>query len=358
MNPFKLLHHWYKRAKNRHGLELMKFLEIELLGRHASTYCYHHPSHVLIEITTRCNLRCGYCNQSDPKWQKEFGHKDMPFEMFETIVKQLKGSRVLLLYNIGEPLLYKRIFDAVALAREYIPEVRLTTNGLLLTADKARKLEKAGLTQLNVSIDGPTEAIMQRNRGAELKKIEDNLLAFGKACKIPVAVWTVVNAVDADALIDLPDWAHKIPAIKSIVFQLQNGVDSSIPALDSREKYKKLQDLVAAKCKAFGLWTNIDALPYYPDGFHEGKAAGICKAPFTQLVAINVLGQLAPCCSYATYGLGDVFALGFKNAWNGEAMRAWRRDMLNQQYCHYCSNWCGFKEHAVAPGIPVKFTTS
>lgn len=358
MKPISLLKNLYTRAKGRNPLELAKFIELELLGRHASTYCFHHPSHTLIELTTRCNLRCGYCNQSDKAWQKAFGHQDMPFEMYKQIVSQLKGSKVLLLYNIGEPLLYKGIYDAIKLAREYIPEVRLTSNGLLWTPEIAQKLESSGLTQMNVSIDSPDPAVMQRNRGADLQVIEKNIRQFGENCNIPVETWSVINNIDADSLEQLPDWASQFPAIKSLYFQLQNGVDScneaGIPALISAERFSQLQTTVAERCAELGLKTNIAAIPFYQEGYHQREAKGICKAPFTQLVAINVKGELAPCCSYATHGLGNVAEQGFKSTWNGKAMRDWRKDMLNENYCGYCSNWCGYKQRSTLANIPIK----
>lgn len=359
MNIFKSFQNLAYRAKGRHAGELLKFFEIELLGKYASTYCYHHPSHVLIELTTRCNLRCSYCNQSDESWQKTYGHQDMPFELYEKIIPQLAGSKVLLLYNIGEPLLYKHdIYKAIALARQYIPQVRITSNGLLWSAEVAKKLAQAGLTQMNVSIDSPDPDVMQRNRGADLEKIEENLRIFGQNCTIPVETWSVINAVDAESLERLPAWASQFPAIKSLYFQLQNGVDGSIvegkSTLIDKPDFLELQTIVAAECKKYGLRSNIASLPFYPEGFHEKQAAGICKAPFTQLISINVGGKLAPCCSYATVDLGNVVEEGFTGVWNGKKMRAWRHDMLTQKYCSYCSEWCGYKQAHTIGNIPIK----
>ena len=346
------------RAKGRNFLELAKFMEIEALGRHASTYCLHHPSHVLIELTTRCNLRCGYCNQSDAGWQKAYGHKDMPFETFERIIPQLKGSKVLLLYNIGEPLLYRRIYDAIRLARQYIPDVRITSNGLLWTKEIAANLQQAGLTQMNLSIDAPDADVMQRNRGADLAKIERNLQEFGSACNIPVEIWSVINDADAELLSTLPDWARRFPAVKGLYFQLQNGVENStesnLPILISRERFDDLKKSIAERCDKLGLETNIGGLPFYPDGFAKKEAQGICKAPFTQLVAINVDGRLSPCCSYATHGLGNVVDEGFKAVWNGQEMRDWREDMLQQRYCAYCSEWCGYKQGRAGESLSIE----
>jgi len=335
------------RTQNRHILELVKFAELETLGRFASTYCYHHPSHVQIELTTRCNLRCQWCNQSNAAWQEKFGNRDMPFELFEKIIHQLKGSRVVLLYNIGEPLLYKNLFKAIRLARNYIPEVRITSNTTMLTEEKARQLEEAGLTCLNVSIDSPRPELMKKIRGVDLGQVEEKLTMFGRTCSIPIETWTVISQANVEDLKGLPDWASRFPAIKGLYFQLQNGVEQGhrigLPALNSKEQFKELQEIVGGRCESLGLKTNIRSLPYYSEGFHHKAAHGICKAPFTQLVAINVEGHLAPCCSYATICLGDVGKEGFRNVWNGPRMRAWRKNMLTQHYCAYCSEWCGFK---------------
>ena len=349
MGILRSLRNWKQRAANRHPLEVLKHVELTVLGRNASTHCRHHPSHVLIELTTRCNLRCRWCNQSDPKWQKQYGKKDMPFELFEKIVKDLKGSRVLLLYNIGESLMYPRILDAIRVARQVVPEVRRTSNGLLLTADWARDLEQAGLTQLNVSVDSPEPALMKRIRAADLDAIERNLMEFGAACEIPVVLWSVISGVNAESLKELPNWAARVPAVKELYFQLQNGVDGGeavgLPALRDEDRFRRLQEDVSRRCSELGLKTNIASLPFYAPGFHEKAASGICKAPFTQLVAINVDGQLAPCCSYATKALGDVGQDGFAATWNGSDMKDWRQRMLDQRYPSYCSEWCGYKEH-------------
>ena len=58
------------RLEDRNLSTLVKLAEIRLLGKHASTYCYNTPSHVLIELTAKCNLRCVWCQQSDADWRK------------------------------------------------------------------------------------------------------------------------------------------------------------------------------------------------------------------------------------------------------------------------------------------------
>lgn len=344
----KRVHGLLERARGRHLAELLKFAEIKLLGRHASPYCWYQPSHVLIELTTRCNLRCVWCNQSDPAWQKSYGHQDMPFDMFRRIVAQLKGTRVLLLYNIGEPLLYKRLSDAVRLARPYVPEVRITSNGLLWTAQKARELAAAGLTQVNISIDSPVPALMQRIRGADLAVIEQTLRDIYTHTDLPVEIWTVLTTDNLESVLDLPVWAKRFSAIRFIRFQLQKGVHSvpktGLTPLSDTVSFERYRTELARRCREAGIASNIESLPFYGPDFVRREVKGICQAPFNQLVAINVRGEMAPCCTYGTFAVGSVDRDGFQGVYNGPTMIAWRKDMLHQRYCSYCSNWCGFKE--------------
>ncbi len=348
----RFFHHLFglwRRTRTRKFLELVKYLELKIFKKHASTYCYHTPSHVQLELTTRCNLRCKWCNQASPEWQKQYGHKDMPYEKFEEIIVQLKGTKRLLLYNIGEPLLYKRIYDAIALAKKYIPEVRLTSNGILLTATAAKRLEQAGLDMLHISIDSPDPVYMQNIRGADLKVIEDNIHTFAEVCNIPVEIWVVVSEQTLETLKDMPKWASQFKAITRIRFQLQKGMhtvaDTGFNPLQSLEVYQDFQRVIDAECKRLGIASNIYELPFYREGYHQQQTRGICQAPFTQLVAISVRGEINPCCTYDSCDLGNIFENGFKSVWNGPQMRAWREDMLQQRYCQYCSNWCGFKKH-------------
>ena len=202
------------RMENRHPLEILKYIELRLLGRRASTYCLHHPSHVLVELTTKCNLRCRWCNQSKPEWRREYGNLELPFEAVEEIIPKLRGAKVILLYNIGEPLLYGRLFDAIQLAKRHIPHVRITTNAMLLDRDKARELKRAGLTRLHVSVDSPVPSVQETiRRGSKLSTIEKNIAEFAFT-GIPVHIWTVISDANAETLARLPDWAAGLEGVE------------------------------------------------------------------------------------------------------------------------------------------------
>lgn len=86
------------------------------------------PRHLFIELTGKCNLKCGYCPRQ--------GGDHMGFELFKSIIDEGRtyGPRSYSLHLFGEPLLYPKFFEAV----EYIKKankrntVLLTTNGTLI----------------------------------------------------------------------------------------------------------------------------------------------------------------------------------------------------------------------------------
>lgn len=108
------------RLKDTNFPTLVKLAEVRLLGRHASTYCYNFPSHILLELTARCNLRCGWCVQNYEEFRKEYA-QDMPFDSFKEIIPKPQGATVLYLNLNGERPLYNNLFEVVALARKFYP---------------------------------------------------------------------------------------------------------------------------------------------------------------------------------------------------------------------------------------------
>ena len=122
-------------------------------------------------LTERCNLHCRHCYQSRKK----------PPEMSSRELKQeIDGVRELFTdwekdYNIvlspsihftgGEPFLYKGLWDVIAHARRSGFSVAILTNGTLVKAEDAAVAACLGVTDIQVSLEGPPE-IHDAIRGA------------------------------------------------------------------------------------------------------------------------------------------------------------------------------------------------
>ncbi|HKP42077.1 radical SAM protein [Mycobacterium sp.] len=135
--------------------------------------------------TEQCNLRCTYCYETFA-----VGRMD---DWVVTAVKELMTRRQPELRRLvidwfgGEPLLAMDVIEDISgLAEEFARsnplldyQSSITTNGVLLTADYARRLSTVGVTHLHVSLDGPgaTHDLTRRLRGGRgtYERIEANL---------------------------------------------------------------------------------------------------------------------------------------------------------------------------------------
>lgn len=335
------------RLEDRNFLTLLKLGEVRLFGRYASTRCYNYPSHVYLELTARCNLKCGWCVQVHEQFRQDYS-EDMPFEMFREIVVKLKGAKVLYLCLNGEPLLYDKIFEAVEIAKRYVPSVRFVTNGTLLDRNCCHELKKAGFSQLGVSIDSPDRDLMFKIRGISLEAVADNVKAFCSETGIPVEVRSTICDENAESLKMLPAFASRFDTCSLLYFTLAEGISevggSAMTMLKSKERFDDLKQSVVSQCRKLGLRTNLEYMGFYPDGFFEYKRKGVCDSLFGRHLAINSKGYIMPCCRYWEHHLENIGELSFENAWNGHLTREWRRRMLNREYTAACSNWCGFPE--------------
>jgi radical SAM protein with 4Fe4S-binding SPASM domain len=138
------------------------------------------PVHLDVEVTSRCNLRCTFCNRRTEAVLTS--QEDMPLELYRTILAEAaaRGLAGLKLSYRGEPLLHPDIVDMVGLAKAHgLVDVFFNTNGMLLDRDLARALMEAGLDRVSVSMEGTDPARFEANRrGADFGRIRDNIEGF------------------------------------------------------------------------------------------------------------------------------------------------------------------------------------
>ena len=107
-----------------------------------------HPVLAHIIPIRRCNLACKYCNEYD-----DFS-KPIPLDVMKSRIDHLArlGTTVVTLSG-GEPMLHPELDEIIAHMRTYPIIAGMITNGYLLTADRIKRLNKAGLDHLQISID-------------------------------------------------------------------------------------------------------------------------------------------------------------------------------------------------------------
>lgn len=129
-------------------------------------------SHMSLQVTQGCNLRCKYCAYSGNYENRGHSQKEMSFEMakqgIDFLIRHSAHSEDISLgFYGGEPLL---AFDLIKRCMDYAQRMAegkkirftMTVNGTLLTEEKVEALERYEC-QLLVSLDGPKE-IHDKNR--------------------------------------------------------------------------------------------------------------------------------------------------------------------------------------------------
>ena len=117
------------------------------------------PMHLDIETTSRCNLRCTFCDKLPLLTKDRLGYIDL--SLYKKIIDEGAEHHlwgVKLSYR-GEPLLHKDIVEMVEYARRKgVLDVYFNTNGMLLTPIMSEKLIDAGLNRISISVEGTDPA--------------------------------------------------------------------------------------------------------------------------------------------------------------------------------------------------------
>jgi radical SAM protein with 4Fe4S-binding SPASM domain len=129
------------------------------------------PTHLQIEPTTHCNLRCLLC-PVNTGLNRPSGN--MNCRVFQKIVDEM-GEYVffILLWDWGEPFLNPQIYNMIGYASERGIKLVSSTNGHLFAQhDHAERVVRSGLDTLIVALDGITQETYERYRqGGELDDV-------------------------------------------------------------------------------------------------------------------------------------------------------------------------------------------
>lgn len=121
---------------------------------------YKHPKlrNLFLEVTSRCNARCEHCGSScGEKIQKDEISKEKLLETLKEIADHYDASQILLSVTGGEPLLRKDVFEIMEYATSLGFNWGMTSNGILIDEEMVKKLVKANMKTVSISIDGLKE---------------------------------------------------------------------------------------------------------------------------------------------------------------------------------------------------------
>jgi len=110
---------------------------------------------VVWNMTKRCNLKCVHCYAKavDPD-----GVDDISTDQAKTMIDDLAAyGAPVMLFSGGEPLVRQDLVELASHATSKGMRAVISTNGTLITKEKARELKSVGLSYVGISLDGGEE---------------------------------------------------------------------------------------------------------------------------------------------------------------------------------------------------------
>jgi len=110
---------------------------------------------VVWNMTKRCNLKCVHCYAQavDPE-----GVDDISTAQAKVLIDDLSAyGAPVMLFSGGEPLVRKDLVELASYATSKGMRAVISTNGTLITKEKARELKNVGLSYVGISLDGGEE---------------------------------------------------------------------------------------------------------------------------------------------------------------------------------------------------------
>ena len=165
-----------------------------------------------ISVTDRCNFRCTYC------MPREIFGRDFEFLRREDLLTFEEITRLTQLFahlgvekirlTGGEPLLRRDLESLVEMLAHVkgIRDLTITTNGSLLTREKARALKDAGLHRISISLDSLDDDVFRAMNDVNfpVQRVLDAIDAANEAGLWPIKIDMVVKrGVNEDSIVEM-----------------------------------------------------------------------------------------------------------------------------------------------------------
>jgi len=204
---------------------------------------------VVWNVTRACNLNCVHCYA---KAKRHGGPDELTYEEGIALLDDLAEFGVpVVLFSGGEPLVRPDLTDLARHAVKRGMRAVISTNGTLISQEKAEELKDVGLSYVGVSLDG-MEEVNDRFRGKK-GAFEEALKGIRncKAVGLKVGLRFTINKMNAQEIPRIFELLEqeKIPRV-CFYHLVYSGRGSDLVEADlSHEETRKTVDLIIDKTK-------------------------------------------------------------------------------------------------------------
>lgn len=299
------------------------------------------PQQAMIEITSRCNLRCKHCYF----YPTDVG-QDLPTSTLKIILDKLYRAGVMAIeFTGGEPLLREDFFELLEFCRGKF-KIKLATNGCLINETVAKKLANYLIMGLQVSLDGDAET-HDNIRGVK-GTFEKTLRGIQLLRKygLPASVAMTVDRTNVNKIRNVVRYAEEAGAVGvQIGFVLPAGRGKTANLLTRQEirwiKGKMLPELA-----------DEYASKTFRVGVSEERKSP-CKGFVSRIITISPNGGVEP-CPVIKDTLGDLVTRDLKEIVQSPKARFYQQlSPPSREICRGCKH-IEFCEGCSAAGIAMR----
>ena len=301
------------------GATLKKYLRWKLTGKLSVP---SRPLILMVEPTNRCNYRCPLCDKGSGKLTRPEG--DMSLDNFTNLLNMAGDSlKMLMLWNQGEPLLNHQLPDMIAQARSRGIFTVVSTNGSLLERKWAGLID-SGLDELIISLDGIDPSSYKKyRRGGNFQEVTEGIKAFaasrGKRFKPLISLQFLLLKENIDNIGEFEILAKELGADRVLLKTVQVANERQAEEYLPHElKFTRYSDHRAEKTRR--------------------RRFDCRKILYSAVIDWN--GNMVPCCfdKNEDFVMGNVFADGLVESWNGEKFRVFRENIAAGKRPPMCYN--------------------
>lgn len=161
---------------------------------------FYVPYLAMIELTTRCNLKCRHCYVAAGEEERI---NELPFDVMKEVINKLsKAGTKAIQFTGGEPLLYPWFSEILEYSAHKIPSISVSTNGWFVDEDIASKMAK-NATKVTISLDGMEEThdYIRRVKGSFERAV--NAINMLSKENVPVTVSFVATPFNIEEIEDV-----------------------------------------------------------------------------------------------------------------------------------------------------------
>ncbi len=279
---------------------------------------------------------------------------DLPWESFERIARAFEKTKWVHLQGWGEPLLHRRIFDMIALAKGAGCRVGFTTNGTRLTHQAGERLLDLGLDILAVSIAGAAKQSHEAIRvGSNFERLLEALRRFAqqkarrKSAVPKLEIFFLMTPANLAELPQAVELAAALGADELVATNLDYVITPQLDELRAfapsppARAHREAMEEARVAAQRFGVGFRANSL--------EPREMAVCDLNPLKILFISADGSVSPCVYTSLTGqaaiprffdgkpvsippvrFGNVNQQELMEIWEAPAYRAFRRQFIER----------------------------